>query len=86
MGKVKFELNLPGLNEVMKSPEMQSVLLEAGQKVANAAGSEYAAEVHTANYIAISNVYPANAKAAHDNYTNNTLLKAVGSAGLRTSK
>lgn len=86
MGNVKFELNLPGLNELMKSAEMQSALLEAGNAVANAAGPEYAAEVHTANYIAISNVYPNSKEAAHDNFENNTLLKAIGSVGLRTSK
>ena len=86
MGNVKFELNLPGLNELMKSSEMQSALLEAGQAVANAAGGEYAAEVHTANWIAISNVYPNSKKAAHENFTDNTLLKAVGAAGLPMRK
>lgn len=83
---VKFELNLPGLNELMKSGEMQSALKEAGQAVANAAGGDYAAEVHTANYIAISNVYPNSKKAAHENFTDNTLLRAVGSVGLGMSK
>lgn len=83
---VKFELNLPGLNELMKSTEMQSVLKEAGKAVAQAAGSDYDAEVHTANFIAISNVYPNSRKAAKENFEQNTLLKAVSSVGLRTSK
>lgn len=86
MGNVKFELNLLGLNELMKSAEMQSALKEAGQSVANAAGDEYAAEVHTANWIAISNVYPNSKKAAHENFKDNTLLKALQSSGLRMSK
>lgn len=86
MGNVKFELNLLGLNELMKSAEMQSALKEAGQSVADAAGSEYAAEVHTANWIAISNVYPNSKKAAHENFKDNTLLKALQSSGLRMSK
>ena len=86
MGNVKFELNLPGLNELMKSPEMQDALLEAGQAVARSAGSEYAAEVHTANWIAISNVYPDSRKAAHENFKENTLLKALGSTGLPMRK
>ena len=86
MGSVKFELNLPGLNELMKSPEMQDALLEAGGAVARSAGSDYAAEVHTANWIAISNVYPNSKEAAHENYKENTLLKALGSAGLAMRK
>ena len=86
MGNVKFELNLEGLNELMKSAEMQSALLNAGQAVARNAGSDYAAEVHTANWIAISNVYPNSKEAAHDNFKNNTLLKALGSAGLPMRK
>lgn len=84
--KVKFKLNLPGLNELMKSPEMQDALLEAGQAVAQSAGSDYAAEVHTASWIAISNVYPDSKKAAHENFKDNTLLKAIGSVGLKQTK
>lgn len=83
---VKFKLNLPGLNELMKSGEMQSALLEAGQAVASSAGDEYAAEVHVANWIAISNVYPDSKKAANDNFRHNTLLKALGSVGLSMGK
>ena len=70
----------------MKSSEMQSALLEAGNAVASAAGSDYAAEVHTANYIAISNVYPDSKAAASENFKDNTLLKAIGAAGLSMVK
>lgn len=83
---VKFKLNLPGLNELMKSPEMQNALLEAGQAVAQSAGSDYAAEVHTASWIAISNIYPDSKQAAHENFKDNTLLKAIGSVGLKQTK
>lgn len=83
---VKFKLNLPGLNELMKSSEMQQVLLEAGKDVANNAGEDYTAEVHTASYIAISNVYPDSQKAANDNFRHNTLLKALGASGLPMRK
>lgn len=83
---VKFKLNLPGLNELMKSQEMQNALLEAGQAVATSAGSDYAAEVHTVNWIAISNVYPDSKRAANENFRHNTLLKALGSVGLSMEK
>lgn len=83
MGRVKFELNLPGLNELMKSGEMQSVLTQAGQAVANSAGGNYGVRTHVASFVAITNVYPASKEAAKDNSENNTLLKAIGTAGLR---
>lgn len=77
-----FELNLPGLNELMKSPEMQAVLTQAGSAVASAAGGDYGVRTHVASFVAIANVYPDSAKAAKDNFENNTLVKALGAAGL----
>ncbi len=84
--RVKFELNLAGLNQLMKSAEMQDVLLNAGQAVADAAGEGFEAEVHQADYVAISNVYPTTNEARKENLENNTLLKAVGAVGLPTHK
>ncbi|MBR2554162.1 MAG: hypothetical protein IKE94_04790 [Aeriscardovia sp.] len=86
MSKTKFELNLPGLNELMKSDEMVRILEEAGAEVANAAGADYAYRVHQASFVVICNVYPDSQDAAHENYEENTLLKAVGSVGLPMSK
>lgn len=86
MSNVKFQLNMPGLNELMKSAEMVSVLTEAGRAVAQAAGGDYASEVHQANFVAIANVYPDSKRAANENFHENTLLKAVGSVGLPTQK
>jgi hypothetical protein len=86
MGDVRFELNLKGLNELMKSSEIQAVLDKAGEQVANAAGSDYAASGKTGKYIGFSNIYPDSKRAAHENYTQNTLLKALQSSGLRMSK
>lgn len=77
-----FELNLPGLNELMKSAEMQAVLTQAGNAVASAAGSDYGVRTHVASFVAIANVYPNSAKAAKDNFENNTLVKSLGAAGL----
>ena len=82
MSNAEFELNLAGLNELMKSPEMQRKLQQAGDAVAMVAGGDYGVRVHVANFVAIANVYPNSKKAARDNYENNTLLKAVHSVGL----
>lgn len=84
MGKVKFELYLPGLNELMKSAEMQSALMEAGKAVASQANANTAG--YTLRWIGTCNVYPDSAESAHDNFKNNTLLKAVGSVGLKQTK
>lgn len=84
--KVKFELNLAGLNELMKSSEMQGALESAGRAVANNAGTDYGVRVHQASYVAIANVYPDSKQAAAENYKENTLLKALGASGLSMSK
>lgn len=86
MAKVQFELNLPGLNELMKSPEMESILDAAGAAVASAAGPDYGHRVHQASFVAICNVYPDSKEAAKENYEENTLLKAIGTVGLPTTK
>ena len=86
MGKFHFELNLPGLNELMMSGEMQAILEAAGENVASAAGGDYGVRVHVASFVAIANVYPDSKEAAKDNYEHNTLLKALGSAGLSETK
>lgn len=84
MSKVKFELSLPGLNQLMKSPEMQSILAQKGREVvARAEGikqdpkAEYAVATKTINWIAVANVRAANKEAIYENLENNTLLKAL---------
>ena len=82
MSKVRIELNLPGVNEVMKSEAIQDVLQQCGNQVAAKAaamdGTDYAASTQTINWIAVTNVYPNSEDAAHKNFRNNTLLKALG--------
>lgn len=86
MGKVKVELNLQGINELMKSPEIQGALHEAGQAVAQAAGEGFDSSTHLASFVAIENVYATTAKAAYKNLEENTLLKAAGEVGLFMDK
>ena len=86
MANVDFELNIGGLQEIMKSGEMQAALSEAGAAVANAAGGDYAYRVHTASFVALCNVYPDSKEAAKENYETNSLLKAAGAVGLPMSK
>ena len=87
MSKVEIKLNLPGINKIMKSEGIQSKLSQAAQAVANIAGPEYVAEDPRAiRWIGVVNVHPASKNAAHDNFENNTLLKALQAAGLPLTK
>ncbi len=88
MSKVKFKLNLPGLNELMKSPEMQAILTEHGSRVMSAANSnstdpdaEYSMGTKTLTWAAITQVRADNSAAMHENLEHNTLLKALGGGG-----
>lgn len=83
---VKFKLNLPGLNDLMKSPGMQAALSAAGAEVAAIAGEGYDHSTHVASYVAIENVYTATGRAYGDNMKHNTLEKALRQAGLPTTK
>ena len=79
MSNVKFELNLSGLNEIMKSGAMQSLLYAAASGIAGVAGEGYKARpARLINFIAVSSVSPVTWKARRDNSRNNTLEKAAG--------
>lgn len=56
---VKFELNLRGLNDLMKSPEMQAVQNGALQQVAAQLGDGFEVETsHAIGFVAIGSVRP----------------------------
>lgn len=85
MSKVDFKLDLRGLNELMKGPEMQSILNQQGsavlsraQSMAQMDGAEYSMNTRAINWIAVTTVRADNFEARKDNYDNNTLLKALG--------
>ena len=87
MSKMDFKLDINGLRELMKSEEMQEVLSEAGESVANIAsnmsdGEPYGVRPHVASYVAIANVYPASEAAAKMNSDMNIAVKALSSSGL----
>lgn len=86
MAKARFELNLRGLNEVMKSGGMQAHLQSAGEATAGMADGNYGVRVHTADFTAIANVYPEDVESYRKNMESNELLKAAGAVGLRMSK
>lgn len=86
MGNVTIELNNKGIIELFKSPEVESWLNEIGSQVASAAGADYTYRTFNAGFEKLCNVYPDSKQAAHDNFKNNSLVKAVGIVGLPTQK
>lgn len=80
MAKVKFELNLAGLNELMKSTEMAEVLNTAADQIASKCGEGYEVErAHPISFVGIASVRAETIKAKIDNREHNTILKAAGS-------
>ena len=89
MADVKFVLNLKGLNEIMKSAEMQALLNMAANQIAenanalaspnikNARGGYEVEPAHEINYVAIASVRAGNFESRLDNSRHNTLLKAM---------
>lgn len=87
MSKANFKLNLRGLNEVMKSPELQALMQASGEKIRNAAeamsqGGTFEAETKTINYIAVTNVRAKDDKAMRAVLEDNTLNKSINAGRL----
>ena len=81
MSKVKFQLKLKGLNEVMKSPELQAIMQEKGEAISNAAssmsdGGEFEAQTKPIRWIAVTDVRAKDNKAMKAVLEDNVLLKA----------
>jgi len=77
--KVKIELNSKGIQELLSSAEMQTLLAREGANMAARAGNGYDSRVHVMPNPrrAAVNVYPSTPEAAKDNYQNNTLVKVI---------
>ncbi len=86
MDKVEVKLNLKGINEVMKSPEILAAVEAAGQAVANAAGADHGIRSGLLNYIAYCDVVAESREARKANYDDNVVLKAVSAVGLKMTK
>lgn len=78
MSKVKFELNRAGVGELLKGAEMQQILSEAGQQVANNAGDGFELKVAVRPTRAVATIAPDTVAAHFKNLKENILLKALG--------
>ena len=70
---IEFKGDNAGIQEMLKSPEMQDVLLGYAQQIQFNAGENYEVKELGTRVV----VVPSNEQGENDNYENNTLLKAV---------
>lgn len=75
----KFVLNKEGVGELLKSEEMQQVLMGYADQVAQRAGAGYEPRAYMSkDRAAVSvRVEAATPQAEQDNYENNTLLRSL---------
>ena len=80
--KFVFELNWSGVNQLLKSHEMQNGLMQYAEFIKNQTGApdNYYTSPYTGKNRTNVSISTANRKAMQDNLDNNTLLKALGSA------
>ncbi len=78
MSKTRFKLNRAGVKELLKSKEMEGILLEYGNViVAKCGGDGYETSSFTGKNRSNVSVRASTRKSIKDNLENNTLLKAV---------
>ena len=74
---VKIKLNSAGIQELLKSPEIQGAVSEVCGRIAQNAGSGYSSNVQIGKRRSVGRVYAGSKKAIRDNYKNNTLYGTV---------
>lgn len=78
MAKVKIELIDAGVQELLRSPEIQAALDEVAQPILSRLGDGYGKDAHLGKNRCNVGIYPATPEAVQDCLENNTILKAVG--------
>lgn len=77
MGNTRFVLDSKGVRELMKSQEMQSLLVKKAKEIADRCGDGYETDSYVGKNRANASISAATKKARKDNLDNNTLLKAA---------
>lgn len=77
MSKVKVKLNRSGVANLLKSEEMQSLLLKKSSEVQSRCGDGYEQDIYIGKKRANAMVKATSFKARRDNAKRNTLLKAL---------
>lgn len=78
MAKVKIKLNSSGVQELLKSAEMQSICKEHAQRIQATCGAGYKTDTYVGKVRCNAMVWADTLEAKRDNLEHNTLLKAMG--------
>lgn len=76
--RTKVVLNIPGWDELRKSPEVEKLVEDVAQGIADRAGDGFAVAVHQRRKLVVANVYTETADAMRAEAKNGALSKAVG--------
>lgn len=79
--RTKVVLNIAGWDELRKSPEVEKLVADTAQGVADRAGEDFLVAVHQRKKQVVANVYPSTAKAMAREAKHGLLSKAVGGGG-----
>ena len=73
----RFELNIQGVGELLKSPEMMGICKEYASKAQSKLGDGYEVKTYKLDTRSAAKVQAETYKARKDNAKNNTILKAL---------
>lgn len=77
MSQAKLELDHDGIQQLLKSKEVEDVVHDKSREIAARLGSAYETDVKQMQTRVISSVFTTDKRAISDILENNTLLKAV---------
>ncbi|MFS9006265.1 hypothetical protein QM951_09060 [Streptococcus oralis] len=77
MSKMKFELNSSGVSDLLRSKEIQAILLDKGNEISERAGDGFEVKVSPGQKRANATVSTTDIKSMAKNAKDNTLLKAL---------
>lgn len=81
MSDVRVELDTAGVRSLLRSEEMEQVMVEYATNIRQAAGTGYEQDSYKGRNRVNAMVYAGDYKAKRDNLKHNTLLKAMRGAG-----
>jgi len=77
MSKTKFKLNSSGVSDLLRSKEIQAILLDKGNEISERAGDGFEVKVSPGQKRANATVSTTDIKSMAKNAKDNTLLKAL---------
>lgn len=77
MSKTKFKLNSSGVSNLLRSKEIQAILLDKGNEISERAGDGFEVKVSPGQKRANATVSTTDIKSMAKNAKDNTLLKAL---------